>query len=182
MDDSTSYQNSNPYSWQGQVEDWTKKGGLQNYVQSGLGDSTIGKSGFFDKATAQGQALRAANLQQAQQIIGAAPVAGINPAQAVQAGQAAQAQGMQQRQNYLQSVLGGAQANQQSTTQWINQMMGAQSNMVNANKQDWQNYQQAALNAATNNAASKNASAGAMYQAGGEVAGAVAAVAIVAAA
>jgi len=82
MDGYTANQ-QNPFSWQNELQNWTKTGGLQNYLQTGLQDSTIGKSGFFDQATQQAQALRAQNLAQVAQAIGNAPAAGIDPAQAV---------------------------------------------------------------------------------------------------
>lgn len=173
-------QDTSPDYWQKQMNEWARTKGLESYLGSGLKDSTIGKSGFFDQATAQGQAFRNANIARAQSVIGNAPVAGIDPAQAIAAEQAAQAQNYQQRQGLRQAGVAGAQANQQSTTDWINQLMGQTSQAVNANQQEWQNYQQAMLTGATNNAASQNSMTGAYIGAGGAAVGMLGAAAIIA--
>jgi len=159
----------NPFSWQNELGQWTKTQGLQNYLGTGLQDSTIGKSGFFDQATREAQALRAQNLAQAAQAIGAAPVAGIDPAAAVAASQQAQANALAQRNAARQGGLQGAQQNLQSTTDWINQMMGATSQAVNKEQQEWQNYQQAMINAAAQNQAGSNAILGLGAQSGGQM-------------
>ena len=164
----------NPFSWQDELQQWTKTKGLQNYLQTGLQDSTIGKSGFFDNATAQAEALRAQNLAQVAQAIGAPPVAGIDPAQAVAAQQAQQAQALQQRQAARMGGYQTAQQNLQSTTDWINQLMGSTSQAVNKQQQEWQNYQQGIMNASAQNAASKNAATGSYIGAGGAALGATA--------
>jgi hypothetical protein len=156
-----------PDYWKKQMEEWSRTKGLQNYLGTGLQDSTIGKSGYFDEGTLQGQAFKDANLAKAMGIIGNAPVAGIDPAQAIAAQQAALTQGMQQRSSFRNSMLGNAQANNQSTTDWINQMMGSTSQAVNAHNQNWQNYQQAVMNAGAQNQASKNAMIGSGAAAGG---------------
>jgi len=163
---------ANPFSWQDELGQWTKTSGLQNYLQTGLQDSTIGKSGFFDQATAQAQDLRAKNLALAQQAIGQAPVAGIDPAQAVAATQAANAQALQQREAARQAGYGLARANQQSATDWINQMMGSTSQAVTKQQQEWQNYQQAAMQAAAQNQGGQNAILGAGINALGTIGGA----------
>jgi hypothetical protein len=160
--------------WQSQLNDWTKTKGLENYLGTGLQDSTVGKSGFFDQATQQGAALRAQALQQAQNIIGNAPVTGISPTAGAQQLQAASAQQAQQGRAGIGTAVQGAANNAQSTQDWINQLMGSQSQAINAQNQNWQNYQQAMLQGATNAAASQNASQGSMMQTGGAVAGAAA--------
>jgi hypothetical protein len=181
MDGYTANQ-QNPFSWQNELADWTKTSGLQNYLNTGLQDSTIGQSGFFDQATAQAQALRAQNLAQVAQAIGQAPVAGIDPAQAIAAQQAQQAQALQQRQAARQGGYQTAQQNMQSTTDWINkmmsegsqinnQMLGSVSQAVNKQQQEWQNYQQAMMQAAAQNQASQNALIGAGIGAAGTIAG-----------
>ena len=161
----------NPFSWQNELQNWTKTGGLQNYLQTGLQDSTIGKSGFFDQATQQAQALRAQNLAQVAQAIGNAPTAGIDPAQAIAAQQAQQAQALQQREAARQGGWQTARGNQQSTIDWINQMMGTTSQAVNKQQQEWQNYQQAMMQAAAQNQSSTNALIGSGIQAVGTIAG-----------
>jgi hypothetical protein len=166
----------NPFSWQNELGQWTKTQGLQNYLGTGLQDSTIGKSGFFDQATQQAQALRAQNLAQAAQAIGAAPVAGIDPAAAVAASQQAQANSLAQRNAARQGGWQGAQGNLQSTTDWINQMMGSTSQAINKEKQDWQNYQQAIMSGAAQNAAGTNS----MIGTGASTAGMLGAAAIMA--
>jgi hypothetical protein len=150
-----------PDYWNKQMANYAKTTGLQSQLASGLGDSTIGKSALYDKATAQGQVFRNANLGQAQQIIGNAPTGGyIDPASAISAQQAAQAQNAQGRSNLIGGVYQGAQANQQSATDWINQMMGASSQAISANQANWQNYQQAMMNQAAQSQASNNMMSG----------------------
>jgi len=160
----------NPFSWQNELGQWTKTQGLQNYLGTGLQDSTIGKSGFFDQATQQAQALRAQNLAQAAQAIGAAPVAGIDPAAAVSASQQSQANALAQRNAARKGGYQTAQGNLQSTTDWINQMMGSTSQAVNKQQKDWQNYQQAMMNAAANSASSTNSMLGSAASTVGTVA------------
>jgi hypothetical protein len=140
-----------PDFWQKQMDQWGKTKGLQAYLGTGLQDSTIGKSGFYDLATPQGQAFRAQNLATAQSIIGAQPTTGIDPATAVGQLQAAQSKAMQDRAAYRAGILAAteragqtamtAQANAanayqqgsgmyaKSTSDWINQLMGGYSQM-----------------------------------------------------
>jgi len=160
----------NPFSWQNELAQWTKTKGLQNYLQTGLADSTIGKSGFYDQATQQAQALRSQNLAQVAQAIGAAPAAGIDPAQAVAAMQTQQANALQQRQAARQGGWQTAHGNLQSTTDWINQMMGSTSQEINKEKQEWQNYQQALMGASAQKAAGMNSMIGSGAAAAGSVA------------
>jgi hypothetical protein len=47
-----------PGEWQKRMDDWSKHQGLVQSIGSGLGDSTVGKSAFYDRATAEGAALR----------------------------------------------------------------------------------------------------------------------------
>ena len=162
-----------PEYWKNQMANYAKTTGLQNQLASGLGDSTIGRSALYDQATAQGQAFRNANLGQAQQIIGSAPTGGyIDPSSAISAQQAAQAQNYQQRGNLIGGVLQGAQANQQSTTDAINQLMAGSTGAYNANQQNWQNYYQAKMNQQAQNQAEQNALLGTGIQALGTIGGA----------
>jgi hypothetical protein len=163
---------SSPFSWQNELQDWTKKAGLQQYLGTGLQDSTIGKSGLYDLATQAGQQFRQKQLAGAEQAIGPAPVAGIDPQQAVQAGLAEKAAAYQQREGARTGGYEQAMANQQSTTDWINQMMGATSQLLNKNQQEWHDYRQGLLTAGAQNAAGKNAMSGAYIGAGGAAAGA----------
>ena len=169
--------------FQKQMDNWTSRHGLSKLLGSGMQDSTIGKSALFDAATQEGAALRRANEQAASAYLAAnqAPVVGIDPSSAVGALQGAQSNALQQRNLAKQSVLGNANANQQSTTDWINQMINSASQATNAAQSNWQNYQQTMLNAAAQEANSKNqvsaANAGMYGQIGGTAA-AVAAVAV----
>lgn len=169
----------NPSYWQNELQDWTKKAGLQQYLQSGLQDSTIGKSGFFDAATEQGKKFRERDLAATEQALGPAPTAGIDPAQAVQAGIAENMGAFQQRENMRQGGYAGALANQQSTTDWINQMMGSTSNMLNKNDEDWHNYRQSVMSVRGQNAAGQNATTGAYAGGGLALAGTIAAAVII---
>jgi hypothetical protein len=162
---------SNPNYWQNQLNEWSRTKGLQDYINSGLQDSTIGKSGYFDEATAQGQALRQQALARAAQVIGQAPTSGLNPSFGGE--ELNKARILQNRQGAanIQSAVQGAQGNAQSTLDWINQMMGSQSQMLNANQQNWQNYRQAMYNDAVNQAASNNAASSALFGSAGGILG-----------
>jgi hypothetical protein len=162
---------TNPFSWQDELGRWTKTAGLQNYLQTGLQDSTIGKSGFFDQATAQAQALRAANIAQAQQAIGQAPVAGIDPAAAIAAGQQAQAQALAQRNAARQGGWQTAQGNLQSTTDWINKLLASTSQAVTKEQQEWQNYQQGIMTGSAQNQSGTNSMLGGLLGGAGSVGG-----------
>ena len=164
-------EDSAPSYWQNQLNNWTKTKGLESYLGSGLQDSTVGRSGFFDQATAQGQALREAGARQAQGIIGQAPVVGITPSSGAEQLQGASAQQAKQGVAGINAAVQGGQGQAQSTQDWINQMMGSQSQAVNAHNQNWQNYQQAMYQGAVNNAASQNAAQGAMWKQGGQLLG-----------
>ena len=164
-------EDSAPSYWQNQLNNWTKTKGLEHYLGSGLQDSTVGRSGFFDQATAQGQALREAGARQAQGIIGQAPVVGITPSSGAEQLQGASAQQAKQGVAGINAAVQGGQGQAQSTQDWINQMMGSQSQAVNAHNQNWQNYQQAMYQGAVNNAASQNAAQGAMWKQGGQLLG-----------
>jgi hypothetical protein len=164
-------EDSAPSYWQNQLNNWTKTKGLENYLGSGLQDSTVGRSGFFDQATAQGQALREAGARQAQGIIGQAPVVGINPSSGAEQLQGASTQQAKRGVAGINAAVQGGQGQAQSTQDWINQMMGSQSQAINANNQNWQNYQQAMYQGAVNNAASQNAAQGAMWKQGGQLLG-----------
>ena len=163
---------------QKQMDDWTSRHGIARLLGSGMQDSTIGKSALFDAATQEGAALRRANEQAAAAYLQAnqAPQAGIDAGAAINALQGAAAQGNQQRAARLQGLVPALQANAQGTTNVINQLMNSTAQATNASQQNWQNYQQAMLNNATQNAASKNAAtAGSVGAAGTAVGVAVAA-------
>ena len=162
-----------PGNWQKQMDQWAKHAGLAKYLGSGMADSTVGKSALYDAGTLEGQAMRRANLDRAQAYLGAnpAPNAGIDVGSILGAQQAAQAQGMQQRAGFREGMLGRTQGAAQSTTDWINQMMSSTNQAAEANKKDWQNYQQAMLQGAQHNADATNAMIGAGIGAVGSVAG-----------
>lgn len=149
---------------------------LAQLFGSGLQDSTIGKSAYFDTNTAQGLARKQAAEQAVQNYLAQnqAPVAGLDPGALVSAQQAAQAQAVANRNANQQGILGSTQANLQSTSDWINSQMANAGQAVNANQQNWQNYQQALYNAAAQNAASNNATTGALIGTAGSVLGGVA--------
>lgn len=169
---------TSPDYWRGQMDNWARSRGLSDALRSGTGGSSFGQSAFADRATQQGQQFDLANLQAAQNIIGQAPMAGIDPAQAIAQLQAAEAGAIQDRNNFRNAIGAGAAAQQQSTMDWLNGMMGSTSKMIGARDQSWQNYQQAMMQGAANNAASENASNAAMTSAGIGAAGMIAAVAI----
>jgi len=149
----------------------------QNLAQlfgSGMQDSTIGKSAYFDTNTAQGLARKQAAEQAAANYLAQnqAPTAGLDPGALVSAQQAAQAQAVQNANANQANIMGSTQANLQSTSDWINSQMANASQAVGANQQNWQNYQQALLNAAAGNRASQNATTGALVSAAGTIGGA----------
>ena len=154
--------------WQKKMDEWAKHAGLIRNMNLGLGDSTIGRSAFYDAATAEGQALRRAQEQGAAQLLAMnqAPVAGIDTAHVLGAEQAANMAGMQSRNQQRASSIAAAQQNNQSMTDWINQVLNSQSNSINAYNQGQQQYHQGLMNAATQAAASNNAVTGSYVQAG----------------
>ena len=162
-------------SWEKQMKEWAKTTGLERYLGSGLGDSTIGRSALFDDASREGAAIRQARLDRTAAYLAGNPMvdAGINAASAIGAQQAAQIQGMQQRSGFRDTMLGRTQGANQSTTDWLNQMMSSTNQAVESNKRDWQNYQQAMYKSAQDKAASKNAMISAGIGAVGGVAGAM---------
>lgn len=161
-------------SWEKQMKEWAKTTGLERYLGSGLGDSTIGRSALFDDASREGAAIRQARLDRTAAYLAGNPMvdAGINAASAIGAQQAAQIQGMQQRSGFRDTMLGRTQGANQSTTDWLNQMMSSTNQAVESNKRDWQNYQQAMYKSAQDKAASKNAMISAGIGAVGGIAGA----------
>ena len=149
----------------------------QNLAQlfgSGMQDSTIGKSAYFDTNTAQGLARKQAAEQAAANYLAQnqAPTAGLDPGALVSAQQAAQAQAVHNQNANQNAVMGSTQANLQSTSDWINSQMANASQLVGSDQQNWQNYQQALLNAAAGNRASQNATTGALVSAAGTIGGA----------
>lgn len=162
-----------PNNWQKHMDQWAKHAGLAKMLGSGAGDSTFSRSALFDAGTLEGQAMKRANLEQAQRYLAQnqAPVAGLDPGSIIGAQQAAQAQGMQQRAGFRDALMGRAQGAAQSTTDWINQMMSSTNQAAESNKRDWQNYQQAMLQGAQNNANQTNALIGAGIGAAGQFGG-----------
>ena len=140
---------------------------------TGLQDSTVGKSGYFDAATAEGQAFR--QNQQAKMAAYLAqngmPQSGLDPASILDAEQKVRASNFQQRQSLPREMLALAGGNAQSTTDCINQVMSSNSQFINAHQSAQQNQQQALMDASAQQNASKNAMTGAWIGAGGAVAG-----------
>jgi hypothetical protein len=155
--------------WSKQMEDWSRSKGLKGYLSSGLADSTIGRSGFFDAATAQGRAFRDANLQQAQNIIGQQAQVGIDPAQAIAAQQNALAQGYQQRAANRAMGANIAQGLGQSTTDWINSLMSSTSRGISSQQANMQNAAQANWEIDAQRAAARNKAGGALASGLGQI-------------
>jgi hypothetical protein len=155
--------------WTKQMEDWSRTKGLKGYLSSGLADSTIGKSGYFDAATAQGKAFRDSNLQQAQNIIGQQAQVGIDPAQAIAAQQNALTQGYQQRAANRAMGANIAQGLGQSTTDWINSLMSSTSKGVSAHQANLQNAAQGGWDLQAQRAAAGNKAGGFMASGAGQI-------------
>jgi hypothetical protein len=155
--------------WTKQMDEWSKTKGLKGYLGSGLADSTIGRSGYFDAATAQGKAFRDSNLQQAQNIIGQQEQVGLDPAQAIAAGQNAAAQGFQQRAANRAMGANLAQGLGQSTTDWINSLMSSTSKGISAHQGNLQNVAQANWELEAQRAAAGNKAGGAMASGLGKI-------------
>lgn len=160
-------------AWEKHMQDWGKRQGLMKMLGTGLQDSTVGKSGYFDAATAEGQAFRqnqqgkmAAYLAQ-----NGMPQSGLDPASILDTEQKVRASNFQQRQSLPREMLALAGGNAQSTTDWINQVMSSNSQFINAHQSAQQNQQQALMDASAQQNASKNAMTGAWIGAGGAVAG-----------
>jgi hypothetical protein len=162
-------ENTSKDFWQKQMEEWSRTKGLKGYLGTGLADSTIGKSGYFDTATAQGKAFRDANLQQAANIIGQQAPVGLDPAQALAAEQSALAQGYQQRAANRSMGANIAQGLGQSTTDWINQLMGSTSQAIGAQQANLQNTAQANWEIQARNAAARNKAGGLMASGLGQI-------------
>jgi hypothetical protein len=162
-----------PGSWQKQMDDWAKRTGLMQMLGSGLQDSTVGKSALFDRATLEGLAFKRANEERAAQLLAGnqMPTAGLDPQSVLNMQNAAAANAIQQRSGYRNAILGAAGGEQQSTTDWINNMMGSTNQAVESNRKDWQNYQQSMLDAAQQSANRTNALIGAGIGAAGSAAG-----------
>jgi hypothetical protein len=159
--------------WQKQMNDWAKHAGLTKMLASGMQDSTVGKSAFFDDATIQGQAMKQAQMQRAAALVGAnpSPQVGLDAASILGAEQAGGAQNLQQRAAFRNALQGQTQAAAQGTTDWINKMMQSTNSASEGYRKDWQNYQQAMLDGAQKNADRQNALVGAGIQAAGSIAG-----------
>jgi hypothetical protein len=162
-----------PGAWQKQMDDWAKRTGLMQMLGSGLQDSTVGRSALFDRATLEGLAFKRANEERAAQLLAGNPMptAGLDPQSVLNMQNAAAANAIQQRAGYRNAILGAAGGEQQSTTDWINNMMGSTNQAVEANRKDWQNYQQAMLKGAQDAANSRNALIGAGIGAAGTALG-----------
>ena len=166
-----------PGEWQKRMNEWAKGKGLAQSLGSGLGDSTIGRSAFFDRATAEGAALRNQQQAKAAQLLGAnpAPVAGIDTANILGAQNASNLSAMQQRNQRRNASIGAAGASNQNMMDWVNQMMNSNSQSINAFNQGEQQYRQGLMKAASDAANSSNAATGS-YVAAGTTAAVVAAV------
>jgi hypothetical protein len=166
-------QDVTPGAWQKQMDDWAKHAGLVQMLGSGLQDSTVGKSALFDKATLEGMAFKRAQEQEAANLLAnnQQPVAGLDPQSVLNMQNAADANAIQQRGAYRNAMLSAAGGEQQSATDWVNQMMGSTNQAVESNRKDWQNYQNAMLQGAQQSANRTNALIGAGIGAAGTAAG-----------
>jgi len=162
-----------PGSWQKQMDDWAKRTGLIQMLGSGLQDSTVGKSALFDRATLEGMQFRRGQEQAAAQLLSAnqQPVAGLDPQSVLNMQNAANANALQQRTAFKDAMLKYAGGEQQSTTDWVNQMMGSTNQAVESHRKDWQNYQNSMLKAEQESANRMNALYGAAIGAAGSAAG-----------
>ena len=158
-------------SWKKQMDEWARTTGLTKMLASGLQDSTVGKSALFDDATIQGQAFKQAQMQRAKDLLAAspAPQVGLDVGSILGAEQSAEAQGVQQREQARNAMLAQAQGAAQGTTDWINKMIASANTAAEGNRADWQNYQQAMLNAAQQKANARNALIAAGISAAGQI-------------
>jgi hypothetical protein len=161
-------------SWEKQMKDWAKTTGLQRYLGSGLGDSTIGRSALFDDATREGAAIRQAKLDRTAAYLAGNPMidAGINAGSAIGAEQAAKIKGIEQRSGFRDMMLGRTEGAAQSATDWLNQIMASSNQAVASHKAEWKGYEKTMLEDAKQRAASKNAMISAGIGAVGGIAGA----------
>lgn len=162
-------------AWEKHMQDWGKRQGLMKMIGTGLQDSTVGKSGYFDAATAEGQAFRQNQQAKMAAYLGqnAMPQAGLDAGSVLGTEQAVRAAGMQQRAEIPRSMLAAAGGNAQSVTDWTNQIMASNSQFINAHQAAQQNQQQAIMDAQAQKNASKNAMIGAGIGAVGMIGGAV---------
>lgn len=171
---------TSPESWQDKLGQWAKTKGLAQMMGTGIDmGSTIGKSAMFDQSTAQGRQIALDDLALRQKYLDATQMqGGIDPGALVAAQQAAKAQNLQGLQEWQRGVLSGAQGLGQTAQDAINRSVGNIQSAHTANVADTQNYNNMVNEVKAKNAQSKNSTRGSWIGAGGAVAGAGLAAAI----
>jgi hypothetical protein len=162
-----------PGSWEKQMRDWAKNFGLAQNLSLGTQDSTVGKSALFDAATMQGLALRRAQEEAASRLLGAnqQPVAGLDPQSILNMQNTAAIDAMRQRAGFKSGILNAAGGQQQSTTDWLNQMMGSTNQAVESGRKEWKDYGNALYKAQVDKSNQRNALIGAGIGAVGTILG-----------
>ena len=172
---------TSPESWQQKLGQWAKTKGLAQMMGTGLDmGSTIGRSAMFDQSTAQGRQIALEDMALRQKYLDATQMqGGIDPGSLVAAQQAAKGQNQQSLQEWQRGVLSGAQGLGQTAQDAINRSMGNIQSAHTANVADTQNYNNMMNQIMAQNAQSKNAATGSWISAGGAVAGAGLAAAVI---
>lgn len=152
-------ENLDPKHLKGQMDQWARSTGLARLIGSGMQDSTIGKSAFFDQATQEAAALRDRGLGEATNWLNVnqAPDAGLDPGSIRGLESAVGQQGVAQRAGIRQQGVGLAESQSQSASDWINKMMSNLSGTTAGLKQDSDRYVQAQIDAGNAKEARKQA-------------------------
>lgn len=167
IEDLTAQKNADQY-----MREYMRTQGLPTQYETGLGDSTIGRSAMYDRALAAKQAYEQNLAAQRQAYLAStqAPTGGISPETSIAAKQAAEAQNIAAMEAYKQGMLGNiGQFNQTGFQSAMNQFSNL-GGMQNAQQQSQQTYQQAMLENQAQNLASQRAMTGAYVQAAGNIA------------
>jgi hypothetical protein len=167
MEQLTSPERSKAY-----MREYMRTQGLPSQYETGLGDSTIGRSAMYDRALQAKKAYEDSLALQQQEYLARTqePVGGVSPESSIAALQAAQAQNIAadeaRKQGMFGSVAGFNQMGAASAAQQYANLAGLQ----NTAQQSQQAYNQMLLAGQQQNAASQNAMKAAYIGAAGNVA------------
>jgi hypothetical protein len=163
----TSPEGTNQY-----INEWAKRQGLIQGFETGLQDSSIGRSATYDSALKARQNYEQQNLALQQQLLQQmqAPVGGIDPTSSIAAQESVKGQNLQSMQNWQNAMYGNVGGYNQSVADQMAQIGTAFQNTQQTAGQNQQNYQNAMMQNQAQNYAAKNAMNSAYLQAAGSVA------------
>lgn len=139
------------------LNEWAKRQGLIQGIETGLQDSTIGQAATYDAALQARQNQEQQNIALQQQLLQQmqAPVGGIDPTSSISAQQAAQGQNLASMQNWQNAMYGNIEGYNQSIADQMSQLGANFQNLQQSSAQNRQNYMQAMLNQSAANEAMK---------------------------